>query len=76
MCIDHGGTDISMAKQLLDAPNVYSRVQQVSRERMPQGMRSHFLGNGRSVNCSCNRPTDGLLVLMMTTPNLGAWISR
>jgi len=37
MRVDHRGADIAMPKQLLHTTNIYPRVEQVRRERVPLG---------------------------------------
>ena len=39
MCVDHRGSHVLVSQQLLDSPDVISALQQVSGERMTEGMR-------------------------------------
>jgi hypothetical protein len=45
MRIDHGRTDIVMAQELLDRPDVMAIVQQVGGEGMTEGVATHALGD-------------------------------
>lgn len=72
MRVDHRGADIAMPKQLLHTTNIYPRVEQVRRERVPQGVGSDFLRNSSKRNGAGDRPADSLLILMMSATNFGA----
>src|SRR2546425_7253259 len=74
MGVDHRRTYIAMSKQFLDRSNVIAIFQQMSRERVAQGMTPHRLGYVCLPRCG----PDGLLqhgfVQVMPAPFSGSWV--
>lgn len=67
--VDHGGTDVAVAQQLLDPSNVNAGVEQVRGKRMTQGMCGDFLWNLRQGHGTRDRPPDRVFVLVMPALN-------
>ena len=59
MRVDHRGLDIRMTQQLLDGPQISSRLQKVGGKGMPQRMRGDSFGDA----CFHSSPLEGLLVV-------------
>ena len=75
MRVDHGRADVRMPEEFLDRPDIVSRFEQVSRERMPQGMAARRLRDSRASNGVLHRPLHHGLVKMMPPVSAGPRIA-
>ena len=74
--IDHRGTDIAMAQQLLHRTDVITILNQVRRKRVPERMAAPMLGNPRLIHCPPHRSLKIVLQHVVPPNDPTPWIAR
>ena len=64
--IDHGRTDVLVAKQLMDGPDVITALKQMRSERMPKGVATDVLNNVGMAHSLPYDPLEDRFVDMVT----------
>ena len=68
MRVDHRGTDITVAEELLDSPDVVVVLEQVGGEEVPEGVARGELGNAGGADCILHCALENGLVEMVAAP--------
>ena len=75
MGVDHRGRDVSVTEQLLEGSNVCPVLQEVGRERAPEGMTGRTLGDPSASNCISDGALHRSLVEVVTPDLAGRRVS-
>ncbi len=75
MGIDHGRSDIFMAQQLLDRADIHARFQQVSGERVPQGVGCGGFADARHAYSDLKGFWECFLTEMVASHGSAAWVT-
>ena len=76
MCVDLCRTHVLVSEEFLNRPNVVARFQQVGRERVAQGMGTDLLIDAGRLRRQLDGALQSVLVEMVPTGVVRAWIDR